>query len=669
MASIQTMLGSTTTEDSKKSIENESQPCALNGDDSLCNGSDSATSTSSPTSSITSSGSASTETDEGVFVKRRDCATSSPGSGALKKLEEITLKLMKPVDDDSPLDLSCPKKRATPREINPMTSSASETANQFVNERKKIVVKTELLDDSSEDASATFYFPNNVKSSDSIARSPREAVTSSRDTVMSSRDAATSSRDRATSSRDAATSLEVKHQAAAQSFLPVSFSYATSMLPWPYLMPPISSTVGVFPTIPPTPPGAKYFHPGFLYPQVGKPVVPSKLIPSKMTKSEWTDHSYSTFKNSGFNHELPNSVGLTQYVSQMKAASNVESGGGKANNFDFKSFPPDSKPNSSVQKDSALFAEFSRIFGAHSSHLPTTCHRKGPSQHPDSGKDPPLKSGKEKSKQKIGKLTRESTSSYRNAFDTSSLSASFFRDLPTMVASERSPNVFAGAGKCISSKRRLSEEDFRTTASHKLTSSEKKSHKDFYGNHVTPQTWNEPSSSAAYQGEEKLNDIKQPRPVNFKPCRIPCKACGRTYATVGALAKHAKIHKNPNSDNKFNCKICKKECSSLGALRMHIRTHTLPCECHICGKAFSRTWLLQGHIRTHTGEKPYQCTVCSRAFADRSNLRAHMQTHETVKRYSCESCDKTFSRISLLKRHQANCNHVPEALSGNQDEV
>ncbi|XP_039256471.2 uncharacterized protein LOC120333170 [Styela clava] len=144
------------------------------------------------------------------------------------------------------------------------------------------------------------------------------------------------------------------------------------------------------------------------------------------------------------------------------------------------------------------------------------------------------------------------------------------------------------------------------------------------------------------------------RPIDFKPCRFPCKECGRTYATVGGLLKHSKTHQETESSNNFKCVTCEKEYNSLGALKMHIRTHTLPCKCHICGKAFSRTWLLQGHIRTHTGEKPYQCTVCSRAFADRSNLRAHMQTHESVKRYACTSCDRTFSRISLLNRHRVS---------------
>nr|CAB3266420.1 Snail [Phallusia mammillata] len=234
---------------------------------------------------------------------------------------------------------------------------------------------------------------------------------------------------------------------------------------------------------------------------------------------------------------------------------------------------------------------------------------------------------------KQGEKRRATSPVHHNKKQNEMTNFAMYHNLPTMVAPQFG-NVIGGV------KRRRQSDDQKEQAA-------------------------PPSDKKLKQGNEKFSSTEhnqytsdglvRPQPVNFKPCRLPCDVCGRTYATIGALAKHAKTHEDPEAGSKFNCKICKKECTSLGALRMHIRTHTLPCECHICGKAFSRTWLLQGHIRTHTGEKPYECTVCSRAFADRSNLRAHMQTHETVKRYSCITCEKTFSRISLLKRHQTHC--------------
>lgn len=53
----------------------------------------------------------------------------------------------------------------------------------------------------------------------------------------------------------------------------------------------------------------------------------------------------------------------------------------------------------------------------------------------------------------------------------------------------------------------------------------------------------------------KISNPKLPRPVNFKPCKINCGICGRTYATEGALAKHMKMHEDPQGENTFKCKV------------------------------------------------------------------------------------------------------------------
>ncbi|XP_078483014.1 transcription factor protein isoform X1 [Ciona intestinalis] len=406
--------------------------------------------------------------------------------------------------------------------------------------------------------------------------------------------------------------------------------FPPSMFPsWPYFSTPITSSVGGFPSFPSSYIAGKYLHPALFLPP---PATSCRTVPTNSPLGFSVGNSMlpglHQLAASHFQPSMIKAVAQPQAVPQRQNSPNHDD-----QKFAQGSPQPRFSPTNLVQ-DPSLLAEFARVFSRQVEQF-----RPKPSFEENNTKN--QNSERRRKNAKPLKISADVSPPHPQLNDMRSIS---FKDLPTMVSQTHDHNAFYGAQKNRQElKRKSSSEDNSESPTGKKVCLDSKT------------TWRQIDAPTFQISDAIEEQNKAPQPVSFKPCRIPCTECGRTYATIGALAKHAKTHEDPESGNKFNCKICKKECSSLGALRMHIRTHTLPCECHICGKAFSRTWLLQGHIRTHTGEKPYQCTVCSRAFADRSNLRAHMQTHETVKRYSCVTCEKTFSRISLLKRHQVHC--------------
>jgi len=106
--------------------------------------------------------------------------------------------------------------------------------------------------------------------------------------------------------------------------------------------------------------------------------------------------------------------------------------------------------------------------------------------------------------------------------------------------------------------------------------------------------------------------------------KIPCKVCGKTFATERHLKEH-----NFNVHLTVTCEVCGMECQN-GQYKRHMMTKHAsedkkPFYCSLCQKGFVDRPNYQTHMYTHTGEKPHKCKFCDRCFADTSNRRKHMK--------------------------------------------
>ena len=85
---------------------------------------------------------------------------------------------------------------------------------------------------------------------------------------------------------------------------------------------------------------------------------------------------------------------------------------------------------------------------------------------------------------------------------------------------------------------------------------------------------------------------------------LPCRHCGKVFATNVALNYHEVMHSNPTIN------------------------------CHRCGNLFhSRTKLSRHILSLHTdnSELPMHRTVCSKGFIDSTILKDHLNVHSELK--------------------------------------
>lgn len=103
-----------------------------------------------------------------------------------------------------------------------------------------------------------------------------------------------------------------------------------------------------------------------------------------------------------------------------------------------------------------------------------------------------------------------------------------------------------------------------------------------------------------------------------------CETCGKKFANLPCLNRHAALHGDPT----IPCPRCSKLLHTDQYLKRHIKSqHTdnidRPCHCEQCGKGFMTNQYLQDHMNVHLGLKPYTCRYCSVGFTNRSNCMAH----------------------------------------------
>ena len=211
-----------------------------------------------------------------------------------------------------------------------------------------------------------------------------------------------------------------------------------------------------------------------------------------------------------------------------------------------------------------------------------------------------------------------------------------------------------------------------------------------------------PISSVSEQSDSDASSPVKPPPANpeSKPATspilpsgpeqgsYPCPNCEKSFAYVGNLKRHIKMHHGEYRP--YKCHMCIKRFWGNDSLEQHIkRVHSRekPYECAHCDKKYSVCYDLQKHVRSvhgkdidwtasvptkSTEEAPkingekckvtgiktqaldqlnYKCNFCGRGFATVNGLGVHLKMH-----FRCKVCFKGFNteeslRIHLKKAH------------------
>ncbi|TFK29752.1 hypothetical protein FA15DRAFT_556532, partial [Coprinopsis marcescibilis] len=126
------------------------------------------------------------------------------------------------------------------------------------------------------------------------------------------------------------------------------------------------------------------------------------------------------------------------------------------------------------------------------------------------------------------------------------------------------------------------------------------------------------------------------------------------FSSKQKICRHLQSH---TGHRPFQCQICQQNFSEAATLQQHMRRHTqekpYACDFPGCGKSFAIMGALTIHKRIHNGLKPFKCKYCDKAFSESSNLSKHLRTHTGARPYSCPEpdCGKTFARPDQLNRH------------------
>ncbi|CAG9559501.1 unnamed protein product [Danaus chrysippus] len=152
------------------------------------------------------------------------------------------------------------------------------------------------------------------------------------------------------------------------------------------------------------------------------------------------------------------------------------------------------------------------------------------------------------------------------------------------------------------------------------------------------------------------------RPINIKSSVPRCTECGKSYATRGALRRHARVH---TGEKPHVCTVCSRAFGQKEVLRRHELVHTddRPFKCQNCPKSFTQRGALLSHGRgclPPPAARPlalHRCTVCPKVFLHASGLSRHALVH-AGRVFSCSPCGRRYSDRSSLLRHLRSHKHA-----------
>ncbi|XP_030641218.1 uncharacterized protein LOC115821543 [Chanos chanos] len=207
------------------------------------------------------------------------------------------------------------------------------------------------------------------------------------------------------------------------------------------------------------------------------------------------------------------------------------------------------------------------------------------------------------------------------------------------------------------------------------------------------------------KGAKELNDsLKENMPeTTSAELKYKCNDCGRSFAVVGALNFHKRIHRKGH--------VCKTKPKPTDEIEAKVKTEDkmakAPFVCLECGRRFTSNSALGTHRRWHTDKKfagflskdckpsslqkslnegPFLCNLCGKGFFYLCVLRRHQRHHPPVdpqpdsksktdtsvkssdnpskNNLVCPECGETFSGGSVLAAHFESCHaKTPETSS------
>lgn len=195
------------------------------------------------------------------------------------------------------------------------------------------------------------------------------------------------------------------------------------------------------------------------------------------------------------------------------------------------------------------------------------------------------------------------------------------------------------------------------------------------------------TSSPPSNSEVSNSQPSSPQPntqVGPEQGSYPCSHCDKSFAYMGNLKRHIKMHHGEYRP--FKCSLCVKRFWGNDSLEQHVkRVHSRfrPYECAHCDKKYSVCYDLQKHVRSvhgkdidwnmevpgvhsdGTGTNPglgihkvtgiktqalsqlnHKCKFCGRGFATFNGLGVHLKMH-----FRCRVCLKGFNTESSLRIH------------------
>lgn len=138
-----------------------------------------------------------------------------------------------------------------------------------------------------------------------------------------------------------------------------------------------------------------------------------------------------------------------------------------------------------------------------------------------------------------------------------------------------------------------------------------------------------------------------------------CNFCGKTFKSVGYLARHiSKAHE----EVKYACEQCNKCFATEIALESHKAKHAsenapaekrnfVPCKCDRCDEEIrtNRKFILHQAFHEYGHREMCKVPSCHETFPDLETREQHMQENHTV--YKCNQCNKRFYVLKNFKLH------------------